>query len=186
MADYEAQLRMQTDKAQVAAEIEGRIKQERVNHDLRLEQSRQAAEDNRKTVMEGIKTTGETLGNGVKDFFSDKEKMIKTVAVFSAAALGIYTAKTGTRVAGRYIESVMGKPSLVRETSKISASEWATQPGTSAMQLMRRMFTSPKDALSGVVLNEKLDARLRSVATSTQNTKSNKVRDYTHKIKYLM
>ena len=35
-------------------------------------------------------------------------------------AIGVYAARTGTGVAGRFIEARLGKPSLVRETSRLS------------------------------------------------------------------
>merc|ERR1719468_870552 len=53
--EYEAELREKTEMARVSAETEGRIKQERMNHDLHLEQSRVQAKEYRETVMEGIK-----------------------------------------------------------------------------------------------------------------------------------
>ncbi len=35
-------------------------------------------------------------------------------------AVGIYAAKIGTGVVGRFVEARLGKPSLVRETSRLS------------------------------------------------------------------
>jgi ATPase family AAA domain-containing protein 3A/B len=48
----------------------------------------------------------------------DATQMLAATGTLTAVALGIYTAKTGTGVAGRFIEARLGKPSLVRETSK--------------------------------------------------------------------
>ena len=55
-------------------------------------------------------TIGTTLGEGARAFLSDKEKMAAAVATLSAIALGVYSAKVGTGVAGRYIEARLGKP----------------------------------------------------------------------------
>ena len=41
----------------------------------------------------------------------------------SLLAVGIYSARNATGVAARYIEARLGKPSLVRETSRISTGE---------------------------------------------------------------
>ena len=46
--------------------------------------------------------------------FSDQAAGITLVA------LGVYAAKMGTGVASRYIEARLGKPSLIRETSRLS------------------------------------------------------------------
>lgn len=50
------------------------------------------------------------------------------VAGLTLLAVGIYSAKNATLVAGRYIEARLGKPSLVRETSRISVLEALRHP----------------------------------------------------------
>ena len=42
------------------------------------------------------------------------------VAGITLVAVGVYAAKMGTGVASRYIEARLGKPPLVRETSRLS------------------------------------------------------------------
>lgn len=170
--EYEAELRQKTELAKVAAEVEGKIKQERLNHDLHLEEARVRAKEYRETVLEGIKLAGSTVGAGVMAFVDDKEKLTATVASLTALALGIYTAKVSTGVAGKYVEARLGKPSLVRETSRRSVAQVATNPIPSLKRVLR--LQKPHDALEGVVLEPKLDERLRSVAVSTFNTKKNR------------
>eukprot|EP00639_Heterosigma_akashiwo_P018875 CAMPEP_0206389768 /NCGR_PEP_ID=MMETSP0294-20121207/18147_1 /ASSEMBLY_ACC=CAM_ASM_000327 /TAXON_ID=39354 /ORGANISM="Heterosigma akashiwo, Strain CCMP2393" /LENGTH=240 /DNA_ID=CAMNT_0053841893 /DNA_START=53 /DNA_END=771 /DNA_ORIENTATION=+ len=72
--EYEAELRQQTELARVKAETEGRIRQERENHDLRVEQARVEAEEQRATVLEAIQLAGETVGGGVQSFLRDREQ----------------------------------------------------------------------------------------------------------------
>ena len=43
-------------------------------------------------------------------------------------AVGVYTAKHGTGVSARYIESYLAKPSLVRETSRFTVTEALKHP----------------------------------------------------------
>lgn len=50
------------------------------------------------------------------------------VAGLTLLAVGVYSAKNATLVAGRYIEARLGKPSLVRETSRISVLEALRHP----------------------------------------------------------
>jgi len=170
--EYEAELRQKTEMARVSAETEGRIKQERMNHDLHLEQSRVQAKEYRETVMEGIKLAGNTVGDGIMTFLGDKERLTSTVASLSVLAFGIYTAKVSTKVTGRYVEARLGKPSLVRETSRATVSERLSHPIQSIKRFLR--MGNATDALEGVVLEKNLDKRMRSVATSTFNTKKNK------------
>mmetsp|Transcript_3081 Transcript_3081/g.4688 ORF Transcript_3081/g.4688 Transcript_3081/m.4688 type:complete len:381 (+) Transcript_3081:641-1783(+) len=126
----------------------------------------------RETVLEGIKLAGTTAGTGIKSFLSDSEKMAAATLTLTGMAVGVYAAKTGTGVAGRYIEARLGKPSLVRETSKQTLPDVLKNP----LPFMRRVFGLHKasGALDGVILEPKLEKRLSRVTQSTFNTKKNK------------
>jgi ATPase family AAA domain-containing protein 3A/B len=169
--EHEAALRQQTEAARIKAETEGRINQERLNHDLILEKKRVEAKELRETVLESITAAGSTIGQGMQDFLTDKQKLTNTAATLTVLALGIYTARTGTAVAGRYIESILGKPSLVRETSKKNILAAIKSP-ISTFKLAFGSGAAGK-ALKNVVLEPTLEKRLSRVAVSTANTKKN-------------
>lgn len=50
------------------------------------------------------------------------------VAGLTLLAVGVYSARNATGVAGRYIEARLGKPSLVRETSRFTVGEAIKHP----------------------------------------------------------
>jgi len=81
----------------------------------------------------------------------------------------VYAAKGSTGVIARYVEARIGKPSLVRETSRINVVDALRHP----IKTSKRMFNKAEDALSGVVLEPKLEERLRDIAIATKNTKQN-------------
>ncbi|MFI5205909.1 MAG: AAA domain-containing protein, partial [Candidatus Paceibacterales bacterium] len=54
----------------------------------------------------------------LNDFLNDKKKLASVVAVVAGSALAIYGIKMGTNVLGKYLEAKIGKPTLVRETSR--------------------------------------------------------------------
>eukprot|EP00605_Chrysophyceae_sp_TOSAG23-4_P000120 GSChrysophyteH1.ASY1.ANO1.131.1 assembled CDS len=171
--EYEAELRQQTEMARVKAETEGRILQERKNFDLTVDLKKVEAAEFRDTIIEGIKIAGTTIGTGLKEFISDKEKLANFAGTATILALGIYTAKTGTGIAGRFIEARLGKPTLVRETSKKNVIQMFKNPISTA----RMLFSSKGEeaaAMKGIVLEKSLDERLRRVAISTANTKANR------------
>ena len=68
-----------------------------------------------------------------------------------------------------YVSARLGKPSLVRDTSRFSIFETFKHP----MKTIQKLKNTPQDALSGVVLEPTLEARLRDVAIATKNTKQN-------------
>ncbi len=91
--EYEAELRRKTELARVQAETEGNIKQERENHDLRMEEAKVSSQEYRDTVLEAIKLAGHTLGTGIQEFLGDRSKMVAATTTVTAVALGIYTAR---------------------------------------------------------------------------------------------
>jgi len=60
----------------------------------------------------------------VKTFFLS----LPQVAGLTLLAAGVYSARSATAVAGRYVEARLGKPSLVRETSRITVVEAIKHP----------------------------------------------------------
>ena len=172
-AEYEAELKTKTELAKAAAEADGRIKQERVNHDLIVEKLKMEAKEKRDMVLKAIEDGGKMVGDGLASYLDDKEKLRNTAVLLTAVAAGIYTTKTGAGIAGRFIEARLGKPSLVRETSRATVSTFLKHPITS----VQRTFgfgVKPQDAMKGIVLEEGLDSQLRKIAVSTSHTKKNK------------
>uniref|UniRef100_A0A8C4WZ70 ATPase family AAA domain containing 3A n=1 Tax=Eptatretus burgeri TaxID=7764 RepID=A0A8C4WZ70_EPTBU len=168
--EHELQLRHHNEMLQVEAEARARAQAERENADLVREQIRLKAAEHRQTVLESIRTAGTVFGEGFRAFISDWDKVTAAVAGLTLLAVGVYTAKNTTGVAARYVEARLGKPALVRDTSRITLLETLKHPIT----VGRRLFSKPLDALEGVVLSPKLESQVRDIAIATRNTKRNK------------
>lgn len=117
-----------------------------------------------------FRTAGSVLGTGAQALLTDWDKVLAAVGGLSLLALGVYSAKGGTGVAARYVEARIGKPSLVNETSRFSFLDALSHP----IRTIKRFKSKPSDALQGVVLEPKLEERLRDVAIATKNTRQNK------------
>ncbi|XP_058794165.1 ATPase family AAA domain-containing protein 3A homolog [Phymastichus coffea] len=168
--EHEMELRHKNEMKKLDAELRAKAKIDRENQDLNLEQIRLKATEHRTTVMESIKTVGSILGSGASSLLSDWDKIMAGAGGLSLVALGIYTAKGTTGVAARYIEARLGKPSLIRETSRFSAIDALRHP----IKAVQKLKIKQQDALQGVVLAPKLEERLRDVAIATKNTKQNR------------
>lgn len=103
-AEIEAELRTKTELAKARAEAEGRIRQERENHDLIMAKVRLEAAENRDTVLKAVADGGKMLGQGLSNYLTDGEKLRNTAFMISLAAVGVYSAKTAAGIAGRFIE----------------------------------------------------------------------------------
>eukprot|EP00095_Tigriopus_kingsejongensis_P002671 maker-scaffold1315_size48675-snap-gene-0.14 protein:Tk02671 transcript:maker-scaffold1315_size48675-snap-gene-0.14-mRNA-1 annotation:"hypothetical protein DAPPUDRAFT_306868" len=168
--EQEMEMRAKADMKRIEAETAARAKVERENQDLYLEQIRLKAKESRTTIMEGIQTAGSVLGAGAQAFLNDWDKVVAAASGISLLALGVYTAKRGTGVMASYVDARLGKPSLVRDTSRFSAFEAIKHP----VQTVKKMRVKPQGALQGVVLEPLLESRLRDVALATKNTKLNR------------
>lgn len=170
--EYETALRQQADSAKAKAEAEGRIEQERRNHDLIMQQKRLELRETRKTTLEGIKVATSSIGAGLSSFVSDREKVTTAVGGLTLAALGIYSARAGASVAGGYIAARLGKPSLVRETSRITPISVFREPITTARKVWERFSShNAERALDGVVLATATRTRLQRIARATKNAR---------------
>ncbi|XP_076472724.1 ATPase family AAA domain-containing protein 3-like [Babylonia areolata] len=168
--EHEAELRHKNEMQRLEAELRGKAKVDRENQDIIREQIKLKAAENRQTVLESIKTAGSVLGTGFQAFISDWDKVTATALGLTMVAVGVYAAKYGTGVGAKYIESRLGKPSLVRDTSRFTAIEALKHP----VKTVKNMQLKPEDALTGIVLRPKLEERLRDIAIATRHTKKNK------------
>jgi len=171
-AEYEKELQRKNEKAKVDAEVEGKIKYERENRTIHIENMKIQAEQLRDTTLQAIKAAGETIGSGVKDFLGDKDRLRNTVISISLLAFGIYAAKTSMGVTGKYIEARLGKPSLIRDTSRISPLQILRHP-IQSFKTWRKQDNS-KDLMKNIVLSPTLTERMQNIALTTINAKSNR------------
>ncbi|KAK3740943.1 hypothetical protein QZH41_017792 [Actinostola sp. cb2023] len=185
---YEAELKHQNEMKRLEAELRGKAKIERENKDLYLEQIRLKAAEQRDTVLQSIKTAGSILGAGFNAFISDWDKISATAAGLTLLALGIYAAKHGTGVTARFVEARLGKPSLVRETSRLNLFSAVRHP----IQTVKKFLVNPENSLQGIILKlvayfdnperrciffflqPTLEQHLREISIATSNTKKNK------------
>ncbi|XP_065656130.1 ATPase family AAA domain-containing protein 3 isoform X2 [Hydra vulgaris] len=168
--EHEAEIRHQNEMKQLTAKMRAKGVIERENKDIRLEQIKLKAAEHRETVLQSLKAAGALIGTGVTNFLSDWDKISASVAGLSLLAVGVYAAKMGTGVTARFIEARLGKPSLVRETSRLTMLTLAKHP----VQAAKRLFVNPEDALKGIILEPKLNERLHEIALSTANTRRNR------------
>lgn len=136
--EYESDLRHKSAMERIQKENEGQILRERKNHDLVLEKTRVEGAEYRDTVLKGISLASSSIGNGFMGLVGDREKLANVASTLTVVAFGIYTARVSTGVIGRYIEARLGKPSLVRETTK-----------KNFLQMMRSPISTLKLAFGG-------------------------------------
>jgi ATPase family AAA domain-containing protein 3A/B len=115
-----AELERENLRAKALADAEGRAAEARANEDVnrRLMMTRVEAETAKEIAV--LQAAATSFGEGAREMLSDPRKLTTAVGGFTALALGVYGAREGTRVGFRYLERILGQPSLVRETSRRS------------------------------------------------------------------
>ena len=163
----QARIAKETEVARVKAEAEGRIAQERENIDVRLQEMRAKMSEKRQTRLETLNTTFTSIGNGVSSLLGDKQRLTALCLGTTGIFVGLFAARQGTRVAATLVERSLGKPPLVRETSR-----WTFDP----KRWITSMFKSGEktNIFEKIVLEETLSERLQWTTNSLVNARKNK------------
>lgn len=170
--DYELKKKADLKMKQIEADYKARAVYERDNVDVHMRAQRQKAEDTRKTVLESIEKASTVIGEGFKTFITDWDKVKSTALGLTLFAGGIYAAKYSVSITARAIESRIGRPKLLKETSRLNAIDLFSHPIKSFERI--RAARRPQDALKDVIFKPAIEEELRDVAIATRNTKMNK------------
>lgn len=168
--EHEAELRHKHEMMKLRAKIQEKAKMDRENRDLIREEIKLKGAERRETVLKSIETAGDVLGTGFVSFIKDWDRVSATIAGLTMLAVGVYAAKHGTAVGANYIQSRLGKPSLIRETSRFSLLDALKHP----IKTYSRLASKAEDSLKGIILHPDLEKRLRDIAIATRHTKKNK------------
>jgi len=171
--DYQAKLDRETAKIRASAEADGRIRQERENVDVTDKLTRTRMEEERKTKMEIRKEElayYASFATGLRDTLTSPERMPWLVGGISAMAFGIYGSRTLMNLTQRFVEARIGKPSLVRETSRLGFRDFTPK------RIIDRYIRSehkPENILKDIVLNPSLENKMSFIGRATMSTKKN-------------
>ena len=169
-----AELERENLRAKALADAEGRAAEARANEDVnrRLMMTRVEAETAKAVAV--LQAAASSFGEGARELLSDPRKLTTAVGGFTALALGVYGAREGTRFGFRYLERILGQPSLVRETSRRSPWQRLFGGGAPPPQIMMEAAEGAEKAavpLRDVVLEHSLAQRVRSLAAATAATR---------------
>lgn len=170
--DYELKKKADLKMKQIEADYKARAVYERDNIDIHLKSQQQKADETRKTVLESIEKASTVIGQGFKAFITDWDKVRSTALGLTLFAGGIYTAKYSVSITARAIESRIGRPKLLKETSRLNVIDMFSHPIKSFERI--RASRRPQDALKDVIFRPTIEEELRDVAIATKNTKMNK------------
>ncbi|PRW20514.1 ATPase family AAA domain-containing 3-B [Chlorella sorokiniana] len=161
---YKSQLEKEVQREKALAEAEGRAQERRQNKDIYQEELRLKLEEDRKRLVEAINTTFGNLGTAAVNLLTDRDKLLTAVGGLTLLAVGVYSAREGTKSAAKAFDRWFGTPKLVRETSRKPLIGRGAAPVEKTAEQVKRDF-------SDIVLQPQLQDHVRSLAALTANVK---------------
>ena len=142
-----------------------RIKQERENEDIRLRMLLAQAEADKQKWKEAIETAIARFGSGLYNYLNDYKSLQTSLFIIIAIIAGVYFSREGAKLSMEEIKLwLKKKPSLVRETN-------STTSLGHMMNYLWSLLVTQRPMMEGIIFDEGLDFRLRSLATSLRNTR---------------
>ncbi|CAM9656137.1 unnamed protein product, partial [Sphacelaria rigidula] len=113
--------KLQMDIDRVRAEVQAKVDAERENEDVVMRKIRAQGEEDRKRVQETIRTVLKQVVSTFVRIIADPRRAIALTAWLLGMVLGYLVLREGTSLLRQAVESYLGKPCLIRETSRVGA-----------------------------------------------------------------
>ena len=179
-AEHERELEIQRAKELMKAETakavaKAKAEAERANEDVKLRMLRAEGEQRRIRNVAAVREAFVWLGNGFSSLLQNPRDILVIIGYFALLALAVYFSKEAAGLFRTIVESMIGKPKLVRETTKknIRGELWAFfQEDVLGTLLLRKRFNRKnltkkcEQTFSDVVLPDDLKSRIVSLAIS--------------------
>ena len=186
-----AQMEQDTAAITAKAEAEGRILQERQNKDIHLERLAEEGKIARQKVLDSINLAFKRLSEGAESLIANPQKLLRLILSVVGLAAGIYIVRDISRVLTDEIAKQLGKPSLIRETSRQVGLFQTIRKFIydSFVKLIHVIKTHSLDIpenmelFNDVILNEGLRSRVDELARSTRYARRNRA-PYRHVLFY--
>lgn len=170
--EYEYQRKQQLKQLELEMERNEKLAMQEKNQEFLNKLFKNAEKEKRETMRQGLVTSFNLAGQGISSFFSSPKYLFKT-AYLSAMMFGAYqfTKVAATLVSAGFMTR-FGRPSLVRQTSKIYTTNLFAVPWMLLRRsLHRNMRRNQSELLDGVILNHDLEKQLREISYAVLNRK---------------
>ncbi|QDZ22882.1 AAA domain-containing ATPase [Chloropicon primus] len=137
-------------RARIQAEADERIREARMTEDIRLREIREKGAEYTKTALEVVNT----VLNSMHSVLENPEQMKRIIWTLFAFFMAYFISKEAIQVVAKYISKLLGKPSLLRDTTRGSIASLfsflvrAQKAETVSRQAMFRGIVLCKDLLN--------------------------------------
>lgn len=176
---YERDLELQNEKEKAKARTAQAIAQakaqaERSNEDVHIRKLKEEAAQSRKKSIAAINAIATHISSGLLSASQNPQKVFTFVMYIALLMTGIFTAKELARMLRLLIESTIGKPKLIRETTRCSLLRQWIDAVIAALSFHVKRSANLSNSFDDVILEESLKQKILSIATSASKVKENK------------
>lgn len=177
---FEQDLKRQNDGERILAKEQAKIQRLLETRDLRRDEMIVKEQERRKTLREVWASNLSAIGSGTKEYLTNFSNLATLAGGLTLAFFGFQFARAAGRITTALVEARVGKPPLVRETSRKTTigqhfmaplSSFYTHTLLKGRLLPTSSKQREKDILDGIFINEKLEKDLRTISHSIVNRK---------------
>ncbi|CAM9102408.1 unnamed protein product [Hapterophycus canaliculatus] len=111
--------KLQMDKERVQAEVKAKVAADQQNEDVMLRKIRAQGNEDRKRTQEAINTVLAHVSSGAVGLMSDPRRAVMLTTWILGLLAGYLVLRETTLLVRQLVETYLGKPGLVRETSRV-------------------------------------------------------------------
>ena len=103
------------------------------------------------------------VGGAIRELLTNRDQMLGAVGLTAGVAISVYSAKEGFALARSRLEAILGRPTLVRQTSR----------NATIFERIRALVakSNEEELIKGVILHPKIEERVRSLSDIVRATK---------------
>ena len=161
----DVEMTFRIEQARIDSEMKFRDRRENEDVNLRELSEKHSAEKDR--IMAIVHETAQIILSWIKTLYANPENLLLGIGSIIALVGGVYVAKESAQLAREEISRRMGKPELVRVTSRKSFFF------SNFFLIFFKNKESQKDPFQDVVLNEKLMGQIKRLAAATRASRKN-------------
>lgn len=166
------QEKLENEKNKILSEIEARAEQERLNEDVTIRKLQAQSKADTEKMILGIRTLSQQLSKIMMDLISQPEQLAVVVGILFGLMALYYAIREFTGLARQFVQSRLGRPTLIRETNRASNSiaDYIRDKTTAAPSISKSVDML-QDHFKDVILNDEDKNRVIQLALTTRNTK---------------
>ena len=155
-------------KARIAAEADERIREAKMTEEIRLREIREKGAAYTKTALEVV----QTVLNAMHSVMENPDQLKRILWTVFSLFLAYFVSKEAIQVVAKYVSKLLGKPSLLRDTTRGSLSSFFTF-GFDLSKAKTADLVKTDVMFTGIVLCQTLQRQMEIVAKSIICRKQN-------------